>query len=131
MKIPGSPPPPRMVLVAGDDQAGANIHTARARNTSRTRARGPGRSRRASRRRRRPPDSRSSGGVATSTGSTAGAGTTASVVDPMDDAGSFDNPRSSWGGWLRGAQGERKFSQYRDGVGPRCPWYFDPTPRDP
>ena len=32
--------------------------------------------------------------------------------------------------WL-GGQGERKFSQYRDGVGPRCPWYFDPTPRDP
>jgi hypothetical protein len=28
-------------------------------------------------------------------------------------------------------QDERKFSQYRDGVGPRCPWYFDLTPRDP
>jgi len=54
------------------------------------------------------------------THSTAGAVTTSSVVDPMDDAGSFDNPRSSWGAGS-GAQGERKFSQYRDGVGPRCP----------
>ena len=121
MKIAGSPSPPSRVVVVGDDQAGANIHTARARNTSRTSARGPGRSRRASRRRRRPPeDSRSSTGGTASTGSTAGAGTTSSVVDPMDDAGSFDNPRSSWGAGS-GAQGERKFSQYRDGVGPRCP----------
>ena len=119
MKIAGSPSPPSRVVV-GDDQAGANIHTARARNTSRIRTRGPGRSRRASRRRRRPPDSRSSTDVTASTGSTAGAGTTSSVVDPMDDAGSFDNPRSSWGAGS-GAQGERKFSQYRDGVGPRCP----------
>ncbi len=35
MKIPGSPAPPRMVLVAGDDQAGRNTHTAKPRNTSR------------------------------------------------------------------------------------------------
>ena len=37
MKIAGSPSPPSRVVVVGDDQAGANIHTARARNTSRIR----------------------------------------------------------------------------------------------
>ena len=25
----------------------------------------------------------------------------------------------------------RKFSKYRDGVGPRWPWYFDPVDFDP
>jgi len=28
-------------------------------------------------------------------------------------------------------QGARKFSQYREGVGPRCPWYLDRDPREP
>ena len=31
----------------------------------------------------------------------------------------------------RVAQGSRKFCQYRLGVGPRCPWYFDPIPSEP
>jgi hypothetical protein len=123
MKIAGSPSPPPRVVVVGDDHAGANIHRARPRNTTRNAGCKPWRSR-ASRRRRRSPASSScpSSGTRTATAS--------SAVDPMDGAGSFDNPRSSWGAGS-GAQGERKFSQYRDGVGPRCPWYFDPTPRDP
>src|ERR1700722_3331901 len=31
---------------------------------------------------------------------------------------------------LLGGQG-RKFSKYRLGVGPLCPWYFEPRPDDP
>jgi hypothetical protein len=62
MMIAGSPSPPPRVVVVGYDHAGANIHTARARNTTRNSDCRPGRSR-ANRRRRRPPDSRSSTGV--------------------------------------------------------------------
>jgi hypothetical protein len=31
----------------------------------------------------------------------------------------------------RACQGARKFSQYREGVGPRCPWYLERDPREP
>jgi hypothetical protein len=31
----------------------------------------------------------------------------------------------------RAGQGARKFSQYREGVGPCCPWYLERDPREP
>ena len=31
----------------------------------------------------------------------------------------------------RPGQGARKFSQYREGVGPCCPWYLERDPREP
>ena len=51
MKIAGSPSPPSRVVLVGDFQAGANIHTAKARNTNRNSKWTGGRQRRGTQRR--------------------------------------------------------------------------------